>query len=91
MKEFKNIHNPKSNFHKWKGISRKPTKKQILEGNYTLPNIRFYFGSLLRNNDLPNSFDDLVKFFPDNHKSLLKSIEKHFGEDADINKIIEKL
>ena len=85
FKEFSKKQNIKNNFHKWKGISRKPNKKQLLEGKYTLPNLRYYFGTILRNYDFPSNEKEIIDLFPENHNFILKSIEKHFGKDA-VNK-----
>ena len=85
FKEINKKHDPKSNFHKWKGISRKPNKKQLLEGKYTLSNLRYYFGIALRNSDFPNNEKELIDLFPENYENMLNSIEKHFGKNA-VNK-----
>ncbi len=91
LKEFNKNQNPKDNFHKWKGISRKPSQKQLITGNYTIPNLRHYFGIALRNNDIPSNEEELKVSFPENHEQILNSIKKHFGNDAVITNFIEQL
>jgi hypothetical protein len=91
LKEFNKNQNPKDNFHKWKGISRKPSQKQLKDENYTIPNLRYYFGIALRNNDVPSNEEELKISFPENNIGILKSIKKNFGKDAVIANIIEKL
>lgn len=91
FKEYKNNQNPKANFHKWKGISRKPTKKQLVEGNFTLPNLRYYFKTIIRNEDFPKNEIEIQKYFPDVYEFIIKCIKSNFGENAVDEELINKL
>ena len=85
------ISNPKDNFIKWKGISRKPTKKQLIEKKYTLPNLRYFFSTVLRNNEMPTNEDELAKIFPENYTNIITSLKKNLGDDAVLSNLIKKL
>jgi len=77
---FKEFNSTKSgHFHKWKGPSRKPTKKQIENGNFNIPQLRHFFGILLRSGDIPETIDDLKQEFPEFSDNIISSIHKHIG------------
>ena len=57
--------------------------KQLTDGNYTLPNGRYFLKIALRNNELPKNEEDLKLIFPDNHNYILSGLKK-FGKCGSI-------